>query len=130
MPSAGRQADRDPQKTGHQPPATGQEQYGTAPTWGGELAEEVKQVIAGAKTAKDAGDKAEYDKIMRLLKLKWHPGMSLIVPAIAWPHFSCDLFAKLEWHSSLSLIEPVFARHCSLMIKGLDHLLCFVALGY
>ena len=59
----------------------------------------MKQVIAGAKTAKDAGDKAECDHIMRHLKLKWHPGMSLIVPAFARPHLSYDLFCfvSLLW---------------------------------
>lgn len=63
---------------------------------GEELVEEVKQVVAGAKAAKDAGHKAECDKIMRLVKLKWHPGMALDVPAFARPHLSCDLFVNSD----------------------------------
>ncbi len=52
---------------------------------GEELVQEAKEAVAKAKAAKHAGDKAGCDKIMRMLKLKWHPGMSLIVPAFAWP---------------------------------------------
>ncbi len=46
-----------------------------------------------------AGDQAGCDHIMRRFKLKWHPGMSLIVLAFARPCLSYDLFCfdSLLW---------------------------------
>jgi len=62
------------------------------------LVQEVKEAIAEAKTVKDA-DEARSKQIVRHLRAKWHPGMSLIVPAIPWPRLSLDLFCidSLLW---------------------------------
>ncbi len=62
------------------------------------LVQEVKEAIAEAKTVKDA-DEARSKQIVRHLRAKWHPGMSLIVPAFPWPRLSLDLFCidSLLW---------------------------------